>query len=208
MTFSIVARCPRTGMNGVAIATRPMAIGAKCPFAKPGIGALVVQANGDPRLGPLGLKLLEMGYSAPKVLKELMESDGPDNIEWRQIAVVDKDGRTAAHTGAQNEDWKGHVVRPNAVALGNRLTSERTATAMMEAFVIFLGMNEMRPQCAGAWMDSTRVRAVVLCARSAAQRGRTRNSPWVKPSASAGGSRRARRSTRGCPPARCAPGPS
>ena len=134
MTFSIVARCPRTGMNGVAIATRPMAIGAKCPFSRPGIGALVVQANGDPRLGPLGLKLLEMGYSAPKVLKELIDSDGPENIEWRQIAVVDKDGRAAAHTGTHNEDWKGHVIRPNAVALGNRLTSERTATAMMDAF--------------------------------------------------------------------------
>lgn len=134
MTFSIVARCPRTGMNGVAIATRPMAIGAKCPFSRPGIGALVVQANGDPRLGPLGLKLLEMGYSAQKVLQELIDSDGPENIEWRQIAVVDKDGRAAAHTGARNEEWKGHVIGPGAVALGNRLTSERTATAMMEAY--------------------------------------------------------------------------
>ena len=134
MTFSIIARCPRTGMTGVAIATRPMAIGAKCPFARPHVGALVVQANGDPRLGPLGLNLLEQGYSAPKVLKELIESDGPDNIEWRQIAVVDRDGRTAAHTGCHNEDWKGHIEKPGVVALGNRLTSERTATSMMAAF--------------------------------------------------------------------------
>ena len=48
MTFSVVARCPRTGMFGGAIATRPIAIGAKCPFLKAGVGALVVQANGDP----------------------------------------------------------------------------------------------------------------------------------------------------------------
>lgn len=134
MTFSIIGRCERTGMTGVAIATRPMAIGAKCPFIRPHIGGLVVQANGDPRLGALGLKLLEMGYSAPKVLKELMESDGPERIEWRQIAVVDKDGRSAAHTGQNNEEWRGHVAKPNYVACGNRLTSGRVCTGMGEAF--------------------------------------------------------------------------
>ena len=134
MTFSIIARCARTGMFGIAIATRPMAIGAKCPFLKAGIGGLVVQANGDPRLGPFGLRLLESGYSAGKVLREIADSDGADNMRWRQIAVVDKDGRVAAHTGADNEDWKGHVVGDGFVALGNRLTSERTTTAMREAY--------------------------------------------------------------------------
>jgi uncharacterized Ntn-hydrolase superfamily protein len=134
MTFSIIARCNRTGMFGIAIATRPMAIGAKCPFLKAGVGGLVVQANGDPRLGPFGLRLLEMGYSAEKVLREIADSDGADNMQWRQIAVVDKDGRTAAHTGASNEDWKGQVAGPGFVALGNRLTSERTATAMADAY--------------------------------------------------------------------------
>ena len=134
MTFSIIARCERSGMFGIAIATRPMAIGAKCPFLKAGIGGLVVQANGDPRLGPLGLRLLKMGYSAEKVLAEIAASDGSANMPWRQIAVIDKDGRVAAHTGSSNEDWKGHVAGEGFVALGNRLTSERTATAMAQAY--------------------------------------------------------------------------
>jgi uncharacterized Ntn-hydrolase superfamily protein len=134
LTFSIIARCNRTGMFGISIATRPMAIGAKCPFLKANIGGLVVQANGDPRLGPLGLRLLELGYSAEKVLHELIQSDGAENMSWRQLAVVDKDGRTAAHTGSNNEDWKGHVTGPGYVALGNRLTSERTTSAMSEAY--------------------------------------------------------------------------
>ena len=134
MTFSIIGRCERTGMTGVAIATRPMAIGAKCPFVRPHIGGLVVQANGDPRLGALGLRLLEMGYTAPKVLKELMESDGAERIEWRQIAVVDRDGRSAAHTGRNNEDWRGHVAGRNFVACGNRLVSERVCSVMAERF--------------------------------------------------------------------------
>jgi uncharacterized Ntn-hydrolase superfamily protein len=134
VTFSIIARCARTGMFGIGIATRPMAIGAKCPFLKAGIGGLVVQANGDPRLGALGLKLLEQGYSADKVLREIADSDGADNMAWRQMAVVDKDGRTAVHTGATNEEWKGHVVGNGYVALGNRLTSEKTTQAMGAAF--------------------------------------------------------------------------
>jgi len=134
VTFSIIARCERTGMFGIGIATRPMAIGAKCPFLRAGIGGLVVQANGDPRLGPLGLRLLEMGYSAEKALSEIASSDGAENMTWRQMAVVDKDGRTAVHTGTNNEAWAGHVVGRGYVALGNRLTSERTAAAMSEAY--------------------------------------------------------------------------
>ncbi len=132
MTFSVIARCERTGMFGIAIATRPLAIGAKCPHLKAGIGGLVVQANGDPRFGPLGLSLLELGFAAPKVLHELEANDR--YIEWRQIAVVDRDGNTAARTGNENEDWKGHVTRKNFVALGNRLTSERTVTSMLEVW--------------------------------------------------------------------------
>ena len=134
MTFSVLAKCERTGMFGMAIATRPIAIGAKCPFVRPHIGGLMVQANGDPRLGALGLKLLETGYSAAKVLQDLAECDGAENIEWRQIMVIDKDGNTAARTGAQNEEWRGHIARKNFCVAGNRLTSEKTVTAMAEAF--------------------------------------------------------------------------
>ena len=134
MTFSILAKCERTGMFGMANATRPIAIGAKCPFVRPHIGGLMVQANGDPRLGALGLKLLETGYSAAKVLQEIVESDGAANIEWRQVIVIDKDGNTAARTGSQNEDWKGHIAKHNWCVAGNRLTSEKTVTAMADAF--------------------------------------------------------------------------
>jgi uncharacterized Ntn-hydrolase superfamily protein len=134
MTFSVLAKCERTGMFGMAIATRPIAIGAKCPFVRPHIGGLMVQANGDPRLGALGLKLLETGYSAAKVLQELVESDGADNIEWRQVMVIDKDGNTAARTGADNEEWRGHIAKRNFCVAGNRLANDKVAAAMAAAF--------------------------------------------------------------------------
>ena len=154
MTFSVIGRCERTGMFGIAIATRPIAIGAKCPFLKAGVGGLVVQANGDPRFGPLGLSLLEMGYSAPKVLAELEANDS--FIEWRQIAVVDRDGRIAARTGNENEEWRGHETRPGFASLGNRLTSERTVTDMTKVWEKTKGedLGERLMQCLEAGRDA------------------------------------------------------
>src|SRR5918996_1865986 len=97
-TFSLVARCPRTRMFGIGIATSSIAVGARCIYAKAGVGAIATQASTDPRLGITGMQLLELGFSASKVLAELMASD--PYIAKRQLSIVDKDGRTACHTGA------------------------------------------------------------------------------------------------------------
>jgi len=138
MTFAISARCPDTGKLGVAITTRPMAVGARCPFIVPGLGVVVSMAYTDPRLGPLGLKLLGLGYSAAKVLDEVAQSD--PNIEFRQVSVIDRDGNAVARTGAQNKDWSGAYCLPGMVAMGNGLVSERTASAMRDTFLANPGM--------------------------------------------------------------------
>ncbi|MFO1080756.1 MAG: DUF1028 domain-containing protein [Reyranellaceae bacterium] len=132
MTFAISARCPDTGKYGVAISTRPIGVGSRCPFIKPGLGAVVTMAVTDPRLGPLGLRLLGLGYSAKKVLAEIEASD--PHIEYRQVSVIDRDGNAVARTGQQNSDWSGHFCEPGMVAMGNGLISERTASAMAESF--------------------------------------------------------------------------
>jgi uncharacterized Ntn-hydrolase superfamily protein len=132
MTFAISARCPETGKYGVAISTRPMAVGARCPFITPGLGVVVTMAVTDPRLGPLGLKLLGLGYSAQKVLDEIAASD--PHVEYRQLSVIDRDGNAVARTGAQNKDWSGAFCEPGMVAMGNGLISERTASAMRDIY--------------------------------------------------------------------------
>ena len=131
-TFAISARCPETGKFGVAISTRPIGVGSRCPFIRPGVGVVVTMAVTDPRLGPLGLRLLDLGYSASRVLSEIAASD--PHIEYRQISVIDRDGNATARTGAENHDWSGHFCEPNMVAMGNGLISERTASAMAETF--------------------------------------------------------------------------
>lgn len=131
-TFAISARCPSSGKFGVAISTRPIGVGARCPFVRSRLGVVVTMATTDPRLGPLGLKLLELGYAAPHVLAEIAASD--PHIEHRQVSVIDRDGNAVARTGAQNKDWSGAFCEPNMVAMGNGLISERTASAMAATF--------------------------------------------------------------------------
>lgn len=131
-TFSITARCLRSGRLGVAIATRAMAVASRCPFVRAGIGAVTTQAYTDPRLGSTGIRLLALGFSARKVLHDLLESDA--HHQHRQLGVVDRDGGTAAHTGSANHAWAGHRVAPHAVILGNGLAGPGVADAMMEAF--------------------------------------------------------------------------
>ncbi|MGH8066700.1 MAG: DUF1028 domain-containing protein [Candidatus Entotheonellia bacterium] len=131
-TFSVVARCARTRMFGIGIATSSIAVAARCLYAKAGVGAMATQASTDPRLGITGITLLEMGFSAPKVLAELKASD--PYIEKRQLSIVDKDGRSVCHTGAENRAWCGHVNDQNFAAAANMVVGERVVKAMAERF--------------------------------------------------------------------------
>jgi uncharacterized Ntn-hydrolase superfamily protein len=131
-TFSIVARCPRTRMLGIGIATSSIAVAARCIHAKAGVGAIATQASTDPRLGITGIRLLELGFSAPKVLAELRSSD-PYTAK-RQLSIVDKDGRSACHTGADNREWCGHMNGQNFAAAANMVVGELVVKAMAERF--------------------------------------------------------------------------
>ncbi|MDQ8729797.1 DUF1028 domain-containing protein [Bradyrhizobium sp. LHD-71] len=131
-TFAISARCPETGKFGVAISTRPIGVGSRCPFVRPGVGVVVTMAVTDPRLGPLGIRLLDLGFSASKTMAEIAASD--PHIDYRQISVIDRDGNAVARTGGENHDWSGHFCEPGMVAMGNGLISERTASAMANTF--------------------------------------------------------------------------
>ena len=131
-TFSIVAYDPTSGMLGIAVSTKVPAVGAVCPSARAGVGAISTQAWTNPLLGVDGLDLLEQGYSAGETLRKLLDTD-PDP-EMRQIIAVDREGRSAAHTGSETDPWKGHRKGNGYAVAGNMLVGEETITAMAEAF--------------------------------------------------------------------------
>jgi len=45
MTFSIVGRCEKTGQLGIAISSSSIAVGARCPWMRAGVGAVATQGG-------------------------------------------------------------------------------------------------------------------------------------------------------------------
>jgi uncharacterized Ntn-hydrolase superfamily protein len=131
-TFSLTARCPRTGQFGVAVATRVPAVGAAVPHVRARVGAIATQAWTNPYIGLDGLDLLAEGGSAAQVLAAMRAWD-PD-VERRQFAIVDRDGGVAAHTGAETHDHAGHRLGDGFVAAGNLLAGPEVLDAMVAAF--------------------------------------------------------------------------
>ena len=130
MTYTL--RCPRTGALGVSIATYSLAVGSKCPAIVSNVGAITTQAFVNPTLKALGLRLLGLGHPSAQVLELLRGADS--DFEFRQVALVDRNGRVACHTGSRTRPWAGHQIGDGFAALGNVLKGEAVAWAMAEAF--------------------------------------------------------------------------
>ena len=130
-TFSVAARCARTGMLGVAVSTAVPAVGGICAFIKPGIGAIATQSWVNPYLGIDGLKLLDSGLSAEATLARLIEQDPGRDV--RQLGIVDASGRAAAHTGNDCVAWAGHITGDGFSVQGNMLVSSATVEKMAAA---------------------------------------------------------------------------
>ena len=69
MTFSIAARCARTGMLGIAVSSSSPAVAARCAYARAQVGAVGSQNITDPTLGPKLLDLMALGATAPEAVR-------------------------------------------------------------------------------------------------------------------------------------------
>lgn len=132
MTFSLLGRCARTGMIGAAVTTSGVAVGARCPFARAGVGAVLTQHRTDPRLGPLALDLLMHGLDAEQVLHGVAAAT--PHRDWRQLAVIDANGRTAAFSGAHVKPERGEARGQSCVAVANIVRAAALPAAMVDAF--------------------------------------------------------------------------
>jgi uncharacterized Ntn-hydrolase superfamily protein len=132
MTFSITARCPETGMVGVAVTSSSMAVAARCAFVRAGVGGVATQNITDPRLGPRGLDLMEAGKTAAEALAVLLEEHA--YRDYRQLALVDAAGGVAHHSGAHTLGTHAVATGEGAVAAGNLLSDPGVPAAMIAAF--------------------------------------------------------------------------
>jgi uncharacterized Ntn-hydrolase superfamily protein len=131
VTYSIVGRDEASGELGVAVQSRAFVVGF-CAWARPGVGAVATQSFTERGYGPRGLELLEAGEAPADALAQLVEAD--EQRDFRQVAFLAADGRTAAHTGAACVSDCGHDHRSGVSAQGNMLASPTVWHAAADTF--------------------------------------------------------------------------
>ncbi|MAY46438.1 MAG: fimbrial assembly protein FimA [Rhodobacteraceae bacterium] len=133
MTFSLVARCAKTGMFGIAISSSSPAVAARCAYARAGVGAVSSQNVTDPTLGPLTLDLMERGMPAPEAIAEVQKRG--KFIEYRQVLAVDVAGQTAIHSGPNSLGIWTQAQAKNVASGGNMLANDGVPQAIVDGFL-------------------------------------------------------------------------
>jgi uncharacterized Ntn-hydrolase superfamily protein len=132
MTYSIVARDKKTGEFGVAVQSHYFQVSPAVPWALAGVGAVATQSMVNISYGPLGLELLQAGYTAEQALKALTAGD--PQAEVRQCAVVDATGGVAAHTGSKCIPAAGHMTGDGFSCQANLMEKDTVWAAMAHAY--------------------------------------------------------------------------
>ncbi|MCI0516107.1 DUF1028 domain-containing protein, partial [candidate division KSB1 bacterium] len=177
-TYSIVARDSVTGEMGVAVQSHWFSVGPIVPWAEAGVGAVATQSFVEPAYGPLGLELMRLGRSGPEALKALITTDA--NLEVRQVAMIDTQGRVAAHTGKKAIYAAGHHVGAQYSTQANLMEKATVWDAMARAYETAAGDLAERLLCAleaaekeGGDIRGRQSAAIVIVAAKSTGR------PWV-----------------------------
>jgi uncharacterized Ntn-hydrolase superfamily protein len=132
MTFSIVARCSRTGMFGVAISSSSPAVAARCAYAQAGVGVVASQNVTDPSLGPKALDLMARGATASEAVEITMRTAA--HKDYRQVLAVDAQGMSAIYSGSKALGLWAEARDTDVACGGNLLANETVPAAMVDSF--------------------------------------------------------------------------
>lgn len=131
-TFSILAYDSVTKEIGVAVQSHWFAVGKTVAWGEAGIGVVVTQAVSNISFGPKGLELLRQGLSPQQVVDSLIKSDPAR--EMRQLAVMNKEGISAAYSGKYCLPSAGHIAGDNFSIQANTGYSDQIWSKMAVAF--------------------------------------------------------------------------
>ena len=116
----------------MAVQSHFFSVGSVVSWAEPGVGAVATQSLVEPAFGPNGLELMREGKSAPAALQQLIESDTGEAV--RQVALVDRGGRVAVHTGMRCIAHAGHALGEQVSAQANMMEGDTVPRAMIRAY--------------------------------------------------------------------------
>ncbi len=131
-TYSIVAIDKATGEIGAAVQSHWFSVGSSVIWAESNVGAVCTQSFIDPSYGPLGLDLMRAGRSAGEALAGLLRADKNEAV--RQVAMIDAQGRPAAHTGKRCIPQAGNFVGNGFSCQANMMLKDTVWNAMARAF--------------------------------------------------------------------------
>ncbi|WP_404420460.1 DUF1028 domain-containing protein [Thalassospira australica] len=138
MTYTIIAKDPKTNAIGIACATGNLAVGGFVPHILPGVGAIATQGfSTNYWYGIDGLKWLAAGEKAESVRDRLTMAD--DGRAWRQLLVLDASGETAAWTGDENIPETAQIMARDLVTGGNMLAHSNVPDVMRNRFNVMRG---------------------------------------------------------------------
>jgi uncharacterized Ntn-hydrolase superfamily protein len=132
-TYSIVAIDSATGDMGVAVQSHWFATGTIVIWGEAGTGVVATQSFVNPAFGPEGLELMKKGIGAREALRQLIEAD--EGRAFRQLALLDAQGRSAAYTGEKCIEAAGHIEGKGFSVQANLMENARVWPAMEAAFI-------------------------------------------------------------------------
>jgi uncharacterized Ntn-hydrolase superfamily protein len=131
-TYSIVARDPPTGELGVAVQSHWFSVGSVVAWARPGAGAVATQSVAEVAHGPNALERLVDGLDPAGALEAVLAGD--DLAEYRQLGVVDANGRVAVHTGSGCIPFAGDTLGEGFACQANMMGGAGVPEAMAAAY--------------------------------------------------------------------------
>jgi uncharacterized Ntn-hydrolase superfamily protein len=131
-TYSIVARDPNTGEMAVAVQSHWFSVGTGVSWGEAGVGVVATQSFTNKSFGLRGLALLKEGKSPQEALDILLSDD--EGREFRQVAILDTQGRVATHTGKSCIDMAGHANGENFSVQANMMLNDKVVPAMEKAW--------------------------------------------------------------------------
>ena len=176
-TYSIVAYDPANGQMGVAVQSHWFSVGSVVTWAEAGTGAVATQSFVEPDYGPLGLQLLRAEKTAPQALAALLLTDKFPGV--RQVAMVDRLGNVAVHTGGKCIPAAGHHQGKNYSCQANMMERNTVWDAMAKAFEAAPG--ELADRLMAALLAAEKEGGDIRGRQSAAMlvvNGETSGTPW------------------------------
>ena len=131
-TYSIVARDENTGEMAVAVQSHWFSVGTVVPWGEAGVGVVATQSFANKSFGIRGLELLKEGKSPQEALDALLKDD--DGRDFRQVAILDKKGNVATHTGKKCIVYAGHSNGKNFSVQANMMLNNQVVPAMEKAW--------------------------------------------------------------------------